>query len=995
MDTSDSPGSSAPLPVARLPAARRYLRRIRPADKQRQHQQEQQRGKISAQPSQETDANASPFAAAAAAESSQSQLFTPSRFNIFSNTVASRKVAPVITIESNTADSSSATANPFAPPHGAVFPSLGRPPFQADSDAPIFTAGTAAASRGEEDARPATPPTPLTSFLRNSCATTACDSNDRSDRSDVAGDCELSLSIVTGRSSPGEAGCERSRLTGAAVAEAESSGGGRCGGACETIIDESFACEDEGVGQENCTAEDVGHGGAQHDRHEGREGQGQGREYDVETCAGEDEINNSVEGNSIDDGESDDSEESEESEESERGDEGEEDDTGSESSSAPQRAPSPSPPPNLNPLALLALSHAPFPSASSITSTTATTFSGGTSPTLSSAAAASSRSAVSPPTSPSAHSAFPPFSFAPPQTAHPIPHPRPPSSAVQLAKQSAELSELRGELADAKGEVAEMQAVLAKAGLDFVRERMEKERLGQACAKLNNALLSSRRETADERERRELAERLAVAAELARRQLLEDITLERAQLARADNWREHNVHLKLVEAQMVVSEKVAILEVLHAELEKKFRQVGAGRLWRGEEERPFGWFLKFLGQPEGKAWAVEGLEGMEGKGEEGGGAEDKGKGKAEEVADGDVARPGASSSNGAASSEGDAQEGERRGDNNSARDSTESDSDEYENDRTGGSSDSLSEAVPLVGGGGDELRIPKLRDRSGNAGGSSSSSARIPGRGGGSRCRWRGDRLLDADEPMLLQGGYHGCSVCGHGRPSAVAAAAARMSSFCSSCGGRGTGNNRASGVGASVSSNVGSLSLDGWLGLSALSSICSPQWFATAAAAVTVASVNSVCGGEWAATGAAAGRREGNLLGMQLPFSFCFDSQYALSATHDDLNDDAADDDATASGRNGRAAEARPCGCMHRSRLGPRQGNRYGGPSLGTRDSGIEEGFRERGKGKASALLPPKPQRAGRGVDTGSGGGRGCGGGEYCQCCGRCCRCPIRNGGR
>ncbi|CAI7904665.1 unnamed protein product [Closterium sp. NIES-53] len=641
MDTSDSPGSSAPLPVARLPAARRYLRRIRPADKQRQHQQEQQRGKISAQPSQETDANASPFAAAAAAESSQSQLFTPSRFNIFSNTVASRKVAPVITIESNTADSSSATANPFAPPHGAVFPSLGRPPFQADSDAPIFTAGTAAASRGEEDARPATPPTPLTSFLRNSCATTACDSNDRSDRSDVAGDCELSLSIVTGRSSPGEAGCERSRLTGAAVAEAESSGG----------------------------AEDVGHGGAQHDRHEGREGQGQGREYDVETCAGEDEINNSVEGNSIDDGESDDSEESEESEESERGDEGEEDDTGSESSSAPQRAPSPSPPPNLNPLALLALSHAPFPSASSITSTTATTFSGGTSPTLSSAAAASSRSAVSPPTSPSAHSAFPPFSFAPPQTAHPIPHPRPPSSAVvnmasltasqkfakllqQLAKQSAELSELRGELADAKGEVAEMQAVLAKAGLDFVRERMEKERLGQACAKLNNALLSSRRETADERERRELAERLAVAAELARRQLLEDITLERAQLARADNWREHNVHLKLVEAQMVVSEKVAILEVLHAELEKKFRQVGAGRLWRGEEERPFGWFLKFLGQPEGKAWAVEGLEGMEGKGEEGGGAEDKGKGKAEEVADGDVARPGASSSNGAASSEG-------------------------------------------------------------------------------------------------------------------------------------------------------------------------------------------------------------------------------------------------------------------------------------------------------------------------------------------------------
>ncbi|CAI5512754.1 unnamed protein product [Closterium sp. Naga37s-1] len=759
--------------------------------------------------------------------------------------------------------------------------------------------------------------------------------------------------------------------------------------------------QQRGVGQENCTAEDVGHGSAQHDRHEGREGQGQGREYDEETCAGEDEINNSVEGNSIDDGESDDSEESEESEESEGGDEGEEDDTGSESSSAPQRAPSPSPPPNLNPLALLALSHAPFPSASSITSTTATTFSGGTSPTLSSAAAASSRSAVSPPTSPSAHSAFPPFSFAPPQTAHPIPHPRPPSSAVvnmasltasqkfakllqQLAKQSAELSELRGELADAKGEVAEMQAVLAKAGLDFVRERMEKERLGQACAKLNNALLSSRRETADERERRELAERLAVAAELARRQLLEDITLERAQLARADNWREHNVHLKLVEAQMVVSEKVAILEVLHAELEKKFRQVGAGRLWRGEEERPFGWFLKFLGQPEGKAWAVEGLEGMEGKGEEGGGAEDKGKGKAEEVADGDVARPGASSSNGAASSEGDAQEGERRGDNNSARDSTESDSDEYENDRTGGSSDSLSEAVPLVGGGGDELRIPKLRDRSGNAGGSSSSSARIPGRGGGSRCRWRGDRLLDADEPMLLQGGYHGCSVCGHGRPSAVAAAAARMSSFCSSCGGRGTGNNRASGVGASVSSNVGSLSLDGWLGLSALSSICSPQWFATAAA-VTVASVNSVCGGEWAATGAAAGRREGNLSGMQLPFSFCFDSQYALSATHDDLNDDAADGDATASGRNGRAAEARPCGCMHRSRLGPRQGNRYGGPSLDTRDSGIEEGFRERGKGKASALLPPKPQRAGRGVDTGKGTGPrsgGCGEGvEVGEC--------------
>ncbi|CAI5957926.1 unnamed protein product [Closterium sp. NIES-64] len=663
------------------------------------------------------------------------------------------------------------------------------------------------------------------------------------------------------------------------------------------------------------------------------------------------------------------SDESEESEESEEGDEGEEDDTGSESSAAPQRAPSPSPPPNLNPLALLALSHAPFPSASSVTSTT---FSGGTSPTLSSAAAASSRSAVSPPTSPSAPSAFPNFSFAPPQAAHPIPHPRPPSSAVvnmasltasqkfakllqQLAKQSAELSELRGELADAKAEVAEMQAVLAKAGLDFVRERMEKERLGQACAKLNNALLSSRRETADERERRELAERLAVAAELARRQLLEEITLERAQLARADNWREHNVHLKLVEAQMVVSEKVAILEVLHAELEKKFRQVGAGRLWRGEEERPFGWFLKFLKQPEGKAWAVEGLGG---EGEEGARVGDKGKGKAEEGAAGaGDAMPGASSSNGAASSEGDAQEGDRRGDNSSARDSTESDSDEYDNDRTGGSSDSLSEAVPLVSGGGDELRIPKLRDRSGNAGGnSSSSSARIPGRGGGSRCRWRGDRLLDTDEPMLLQGGYHGCSACGHGRPSAVAAAAARMSSFCSSCGGRGVGS-RTSGVGANVSSSVGSLGLDGWLDLSALASVCSPEWFATAAA-VTVAS-------------------------------------YALSATHDDLNDDGDDDDATASGRNGRAANARPCGCMHRSRLGPRQGNRSGGPSLGTRDGGIDEGFREQGKGKASALLPPKPQRAGRGVETGSAGGRGCGGGEYCQCCGRCCRCPIGNGGR
>ncbi|CAI5515039.1 unnamed protein product [Closterium sp. Naga37s-1] len=684
MDTSasGSPDSSAPPPVARLPAARRYLRRMRPADKQRQSQQEQQRGKSSAQTVTSADANPSPFAAAAAA--------------------------------------------------GA--------------------------------------------------------------------------------------------------------------------------------------AENVGRGGAQQERHEGQEGregqewqegqEGQRREKDEESFVGEDAItNNSVEGNSIDDGESD---ESEESEESEGGDEGEEDDTGSESSSAPQRAPSPSPPPNLNPLALLALSHAPFPSASSVTSTTATTFSGGTSPTLSSAAAASSRSAVSPPASPSAPSAFPNFSFAPPQAAHPIPHPRPPSSAVvnmasltasqkfakllqQLAKQSAELSELRGELADAKGEVAEMQAVLAKAGLDFVRERMEKERLGQACAKLNNALLSSRRETADERERRELAERLAVAAELVRRQLLEEITLERAQLARADNWREHNVHLKLVEAQMVVSEKVAMLEVLHAELEKKFRQVGAGRLWRGEEERPFGWFLKFLKQPEGKAWAVEGLGG---EGEEGGGAGEKGKGKAEEGAagagadEGD-AMDGASSSNGAASNEADTQEGERRGDNNSARDSTESDSDEYENDRAGGSSDSLTEAVPLVGGGGDELRIPKLRDRSGNAGGSSSS--RIPGRGGGSRCRWRGDRLLDADEPMLLQGGYHGCSACGHGRPSAVAAAAARMSSFCSSCGGRGTGNNRTSGVGASVSSSVGSLGLDGWLDLSALASVCSPEWFATAAA-VTVASVNSVC---------------------------------------------------------------------------------------------------------------------------------------------------------
>ncbi|CAI5460625.1 unnamed protein product [Closterium sp. Yama58-4] len=1066
MDTSVSP-DSAPVPVARLPAARRYLRRIRPADKQQQ-QQEQQRGRISAQPAPAADANPSPFAAPAAAESSQSQLFTPSRFSLFSSAVASRKVAPVITFESITADSSTVTANPFAPPHGSVFPSLARPAFQADGSAPIFTAGTAAASRGEDDVRLATPPTPATSSLANSSAT--CDAtpaHDTSDRGDVAGDCELSLSIATGSSSLGEARCERSSEAGVA----ESAGGGRCAEAegretigergncersgesrtgqgigetdgregtfgegssgegrfgvgrfgedvtCETRSDESGARVGDGVCEGVHTAEDVGRGGAQEERHEGREGreghegqvggkqqEGQyGREQDEEACVGKDAITD----NSVDDGEDrgEESEGSEESEESEEGDEGEEDDTGSESSSAPPRAPSPSPPPNLNPLALLALSHAPFPSASSVTSTTATTFSGGTSPTLSSAAAASSRSAVSPPTSPSAPSAFPPFSFALAQAAHPIPHPRPPSSAVvnmasltasqkfakllqQLAKQSAELTELRGELADAKAEVAEMQAVLAKAGLDFVRERMEKERLGQACAKLNNALLSSRRETADERERRELAERLAVAAELARRQLLEEITLERAQLARADNWREHNVHLKLVEAQMVVSEKVAILEVLHAELEKKFRQVGAGRLWRGEEERPFGWFLRFLKQPEGKAWALEGLGGG---GEEAGGAGEKGKGKAEEAADGgDGATPGASSSNGAASNEGDAQEGERRGDSNSARDSTESDSDEYDNDRTGGSSDSLSESIPLVGGGGDELRIPKLRDRSGNAGGSSSNSARIPGRGGGSRCRWRGDRLLDAGEPMW-QGGYHGCSACGHGRPSAVAAAAANMCGLFSSCSGRGVGNTRSSGVGSTGNSSVGSLSVDGWLGLSALASVCSSEWFATAAA-VTVESVNSVCGGERVAAGAGAERREGNLLGMRLPFSSCFDTQYTLSATHDDLNDD---DAGAASSGNGRAAEARRCGCMHRSRLGPRQGNRSGALSMGTNDGGIEERSGEqRGKAKASALLPPKPQRAGRGAESGSGGGRGCGGGEYCQCCGRCCRCPIGNRG-
>ncbi|GJP86295.1 hypothetical protein CLOP_g16338, partial [Closterium sp. NIES-67] len=1049
MDTSVPPDSSAPPPVARLPAARRYLRRMRPADKQRQQQQ----------PIAAAGASSSPFAAVAASLSQSSP--TPSRFNPFASVTASRKVAPVITLESISFGDSTTAANPFSLPHASVFPSVGRPA-SFHAAAPIFTAGTGS-SRGDV-ARPATPLTPLTTFLANSSAAAAA--NPARDSCDVAETRELSVPVATGRSGEAEDGnekIERSREEG--VAGTLGRGSSRCrlgeGEDCE-IFDQDENGErpgerpagegrnvdavnwegtfDEGRSGEGRFGEGVyrearigecgtrlgeegrdGRHAGEEERQEGDgdEGGGHGRrelEKGEDEHAEEDAIEDiSLQGNSVEDEEeesagsegcegsegSEGCEGSEGSEESEGGDEGEEDDTASDASSDPPRAPSPSPPPNLNPLALLALSHAPFPSASSITSTTATTFSGGTSPTLSSAAAASSRSAVSPPTSPSAPSPFSAFSIAPPHASHPIPHPRPPSSAVvnmasltasqkfakllqQLAKQSAELSELRGELADAKAEVAEMQAVVAQAGLDFVRERMEKERLGQACAKLNNALLTSRRETSDERERRELAERLAVAAELARRQLLEEITLERAQLARADNWREHNLHLKLVEAQMVVSEKVGILEVVHAELEKKFRQVGAGRLWRGEEERPFGWFLKFLGQPEGKAWVVEGLGGG-GGGE--GGMGDRGKGKVEDGGGsagtgGDGALRDTGSSSGAASNAAGAQDAEHRGDSDSARGSTESDCDEDDNDRIGSSSDSLSEAVPLVGGGGDELRIPKLRDRSGNAGGSS-SSARIPGRGGGSRCRWRGDRLLDAEEPTW-QGGYHGCSACGHGRASAVAAAAAGMCSFCSSCGGRGT-RSRASGVGGNGGNGVESLSLDGWLGLSALE-----QWCATAAA-VTVASVNSVCGGEQAAAGGAAGRREGIALsGMRLPFSSCFDSQYTLSATHDNIDDDA--DEAGAGARNGRAAEPRQCGCLHRSRLGPSQSGSNRGCSVEMGECGVEESGERRGKGKApAALLPPRPQRVARG-EGGTGGERGCGGGEYCRCCGRCCRCPSGN---
>lgn len=125
------------------------------------------------------------------------------------------------------------------------------------------------------------------------------------------------------------------------------------------------------------------------------------------------------------------------------------------------------------------------------------------------------------------------------------------------------------ELADVAAALGEAQEMVARASLDWAKEKQEKEKLLKACISLNSEMRAARKEADEERAKREEAEDVLADVEEEMERMEKEMEMDREALKKTDSWREHRLQFKLGEAKFALEEKWQLLTTVQHALERK------------------------------------------------------------------------------------------------------------------------------------------------------------------------------------------------------------------------------------------------------------------------------------------------------------------------------------------------------------------------------------------------------------------------------------------